>query len=93
MKLAIGALPYHPVRTRSTVLADPLDKSVIRLDHPELVGAGVGHFVGNLWRFCMWYSKGVDAIKSILVVLNPLTRFGLIGHGYVPRRTILALHA
>lgn len=41
----------------------------------------------------MWYSKGVDAIKSVLVALNPLTRFGLIGYGYVPGRTILALHA
>jgi hypothetical protein len=47
MKLAIGALPDHPVRTGPTVLADPLDKSVVRLDHSELVGASVGHFVGN----------------------------------------------
>lgn len=48
MQLAISALPDHPVRTGATVLADPLNKSVVRLDHSELVGASVGHFVGTV---------------------------------------------
>jgi len=48
MQLAISALPNHPVRTGATVLADPLNKSVVRLDHSELMGASVGHFVGTV---------------------------------------------
>jgi hypothetical protein len=63
MQLAISALPDHPVRTRTTVLADPLDKSVVRLDHSELVGASVSHFVGNC-DFCVGGTVGVDAVDS-----------------------------
>lgn len=63
MQLAISSLPDHPVRTRATVLADPLDKSVVRLDHSELVGTSVGHFVGN-GDFCVGGTVGVDAVDS-----------------------------
>ena len=43
MKLAVGAFEDEPARTGATLLTDPLDQRVVRLDHPEVVGATDSH--------------------------------------------------
>lgn len=42
MNLAVPALEDPPVRTRVAHVAGPLDEGVVRLDHLERMGTGVG---------------------------------------------------
>lgn len=42
MDLTVPALEYPPMRTGLAQVAGPLDERVVRLDHLEGVGAGVG---------------------------------------------------
>jgi hypothetical protein len=48
MKLAVGAFIDGPVRSRATVLANPLNERIVRLDHDKGVSARDGHCHGSL---------------------------------------------
>jgi hypothetical protein len=43
MKLAVRAFENAPVRSRTAVLAHPLDQSAVRLDHLKCVWTRVDH--------------------------------------------------
>ena len=48
MKLAVGAFIDCPVRPRAAVLANPLDESIVRLNHDKGVSARDCHCHGSV---------------------------------------------